>query len=44
MAIMAHCNICDIDIDDVDVDAHIKTSNHLENLKKIKKMYESKVY
>ncbi len=38
---MEHCNICNIDV--ADVDAHIRTSKHLENLEKIKSMFNSKV-
>jgi len=39
---MEHCNICNIDVEDVD--AHILTPKHLENLDKIKNMFKSKVY
>ena len=39
---MEHCNICSIDVEDVD--AHIRTPKHLENLDKIKNMFKSKVY
>ena len=39
---MEHCNICDIDVDDMD--AHIRTPKHLENLGKIKSMFKSRVY
>lgn len=33
---MEHCNICNIDVEDVD--AHIRMPKHLENLEKIKNM------
>ena len=40
---MEHCNICNIDVEDVD--AHIiMTPKHFENLEKIKNMFKSKVY
>ena len=39
---MEHCNRCNIDVEDVD--AHIRTSKHLENLGKIKSMFNSTVY
>lgn len=39
---MEHCNICNIDVEDVD--AHIRTPKHLENLEKIKNMFKSKLY
>ena len=39
---MEHCNICNIDVEDVDV--HIRTPEHLENLEKIKNMFKSKLY
>ncbi len=39
---MGHCNICNLDV--ADVDARIRTPKHLENLGKIKSMFNSKVY
>lgn len=40
--LMERCNICNTDVQDVD--AHVKSSEHLENLKKVKTMFNSKVY
>jgi hypothetical protein len=39
---MEHCNICDTDVEDVD--AHIRTDEHLANLERTKTMFNSKVY
>ncbi len=39
---MEHCNACDADVKDVDT--HIKTPKHVENLKKLENMFKSKVY
>lgn len=39
---MEHCNACDADVEDVE--AHVKTTEHLQNLEKIKNKFKSKVY
>ncbi len=39
---MDHCNACNVDVEDADV--HIRGHEHVENVARIRKMFQSKFY
>ena len=41
---IVHCNICNKDVENNNVDEHIKSIEHEVNLKRLRQIFKDKVY